>query len=814
MSAEDPKNDTTIEENNQNEANMPVVSPGSTVLYADPGTEDPDADKRSVAVKKLPALLRKSYSKRRLNARILKKLYVPEDRETMRALFVQGANPKKPALYAIPRDALFTKRELKTYKKMVSEIKRQKGRVRLLPLAAVFISILLAVSFVTAFKNPLVKRGIRSVCEYFFQAKCDIGSVNVKLLSASLTVKNLAIGNKNAVMKNLFEAEKIELDFSMIQALRGKFDAQNIEISGMAFNTDRTTSCEIPYKPRFFDEDSEFRQELKTRSNTAIEDLKAQAAELLGGSDVESIVENITSRIQTPEAAQKALSDGEELFEKWKAKPEELKIQIDDFAESVKVVQTFNVQAFNVKSPEDIETLRTELEKINQVIEASKTLKTQADAVVAEVKDDATTLEHIASNVSESAKADIAFARERLTTITGALSNSKALFTNALDTVAYDMLGKYYTYLQRAVSLAAQIKEKSGEVEELQSKLPKKEKKEKKEKKAKRERLEGTTFWYTTEYPSVLVERVFASGPGFSAELSELTNNQNMRNIPTRATGSLSLYGIQHSAGITVDARQKSTAPLLALNYTGSGFTANFDGTRIATKSGVPSLDGTAVLSLGCTADKSGFSMQGAVSLDPLTLTSDGFSNELVTKYYKQALSSVTNMSFGYDLGYIKGSGLYMDLSGNYADQFVNALKSVVMSIGRDAKDAAFARIEAELNATSNEVVLKAKEFLGIEGDIDLQNMRLSDLESLLENKKIEIENRIKEEVNKATEEAKEKATEAVTATMQKAEEQATETIKNAVKDALGTNEEDASNAADAIKNAAGGFLRNLGQRQ
>ena len=42
-------------------------------------------------------------------------------------------------------------------------------------------------------------------------------------------------------------------------------------------------------------------------------------------------------------------------------------------------------------------------------------------------------------------------------------------------------------------------------------------------------------------------------------------------------------------------------------------------------------------------------------------------------------------------------------------------------------------RIQKELNGSSSTVVAKAKEFLGIESDIDIQNMRVSDIQQLLE---------------------------------------------------------------------------------
>ena len=83
-----------------------------------------------------------------------------------------------------------------------------------------------------------------------FGAKTELSSVNVEFLGASITIKNLQQANKNSPMKNLFQADKIEIKFNLTQALRGKFDAENIELSGFAVNTERKTTGELPKKEK------------------------------------------------------------------------------------------------------------------------------------------------------------------------------------------------------------------------------------------------------------------------------------------------------------------------------------------------------------------------------------------------------------------------------------------------------------------------------------------------------------------------------------------------------------------------------------
>ena len=730
-------------------------------------------------VKKLPPMFRKSYSEKSFKNRILKKIYVAEDKERIQKIFEVGANPKRPELLAVRQDSIFSKKEVNFYKKLAKEINAQKGLIKFAPLTAVAVFIITLVTLVGIFKNPLVKKGLKMGLESAFGAKTDIRYVDLGIFSSRLTVKGLAVGNKNQVMKNLFEAEKIELDFNLVQLLRKKIVVQNVECSGMAFNTDRTTSCELPGRKKEAEDESSFANELKAASMAAVEDIKNQAYDLLGGSDVESMLATIRSQVKTPQAVKAAMETSKDLIAKWKAKPDELKAKVDDFGNTIKDLRNLNVSSFNPHDAADWKKLNDYLTKINAAIEKSKQMKTDAQKLVDDVKGDVKTVQDTAVSIKKSAESDIAYAKERLTTITGAIKNADQLFVNAIRSVAYSVIGDYVNkgkyYYYKALEAKAKVdalKPKGG--------------KKKLEKRQGRKRLKGTTFWFNTGYPSLLVERVYASGTGFSAEVNEITNDQDWRGKPTVFNGSLDLKGLSHKANAVFDTRSTSKAPLVTVGYSGSGYKADFNGSRVAVKSGVPSLKGPAVISVELTADPSGFSAGGNVNLDPLTLSSDGFENELVSKYYNVALSAVNNLNVGFKTGYTKTGGLFLDLSGNFGEQFVNSLKAVIMGIGMDAKNAALKKISDEINSSSNEYLAKAKEFLNIEGDIDLQNMRLSDLQGILEKKKAEVEAKLKEKANKAT-------------------DKAVDSLKDKIKGATGSDA-----ASDAAGNAASGAASKL----
>ena len=700
----------------------------------------------TIGVKKLPKVFRKSYSEKKLRAKMLKRIVIPQDRALIEKLFVKGANAKKPELLAIPCDMLFTKKEVAKLKLLAKETKRQ-GRIMLLPVIAVACFLFAIATVIGLFKNVLVKKAIVYGCETAFGAKTDVGSVDLRILDASLTVRNLAVGNKDSVMKNLFEVEDLNLNFNLTQALRGKLYAQNLSVIGVALNTDRTESCELP--GRIVDEEEakrrvqrneEMKALLKERSELALTNLQNQAFDMLGGSDVESIVKNLESQLKSPDLAKSAVTQAEDLVEKWKAKPDEVKEKVEAFSKSVK-----DLQNLDVSSIKDVKTLQETLSKINDVINQSKDLKSYAESLTKDVKTDSSTVQVLSKSVADAVVADKDFMKEKLESTVNALKNGRELLTNALDTVAYSMLGEYYPYVTTAVDYAQKLKSNTL-VQEAAKKA--KESSAASAKKPVRERMKGTTFWYGSEAPAVLIENALVSSDFFTVNVKEITNDQNVRGKPMTMNGTLTLAGITNAVDAVLDARASSTEPLISLGYKGDGCKAFVDGSKIASICGVPSIDGLASIALKASADIDMLSATGSVDLNPVKLSTDGFASEIITKYYRQALETVEAMDIGYLLDFSKLKGLDLSLEGDFADQFASAIKGIAESLGNDAKEEAVKRLNKYINSSSNEYLSRAKEFLGLEGDIDVQNTKMSDIQSLLEKKKSELEAEIKKRAN------------------------------------------------------------------
>lgn len=233
-------------------------------------------------------------------------------------------------------------------------------------------------------------------------------------------------------MKNLFEAQKIEVAFSLTRALRGKFDAQNLEVSGIAFGTERKSSCELPAKAKkekkqkAEQKDSAFMTSLKAKSDSAIENLKSETASMLGGTDVESIVANVQSQLKTQAASEQAVAQSKEMIAKWQSKPAEIKTQVDSFSSSVSELQSLNVS--NIK---DVQSLKNALAKIDSAINQGRNLQKTMTSVSGEIKTDSQTVQSLAASVQEAVKHDTDFATQKLSSAADAFKNAGNIFNSA-----------------------------------------------------------------------------------------------------------------------------------------------------------------------------------------------------------------------------------------------------------------------------------------------------------------------------------------------------------------------------------------------
>ena len=581
---------------------------------------------KSFPAKKLPGILKKNYKANRIEKKLFKKIYVSSDKTLVQSLFEE--NPKKPGCLYIPRDKMIEKIDFKRLKLIAKDLKRQKGSFKLVPFLAVAILIVSAYFAVITFKNPLAKKGLTFIMQKAFGARTDISWVNVQFMRATITIGKLQQANKKSPMKNLFQIEKIEISFNLAELLRGKFDARNIEVSGLALDTDRTYSGELPQESKKESKPNPqveaMLAEINQRKDAAIIAAQKSIEAAFAEYNPVNMIANVRENLKSPEVAKETQTQVEEAIERWNAKPDELKNQVETFADNtntfIKQVDSIMRTDFSkMKNPVEIQNfgtqIKTSIDQVNSLISQSKEMTNSVQGVVADIKNDSLKIKDISVQVTNALKDDTALVKNQLDKITSFnLDTGTKILSNALDSAMYAMVGSYYPYLVQGVNYAMELKAKS-------SNSSKEDQKKAALLQPRHERLSGTNiYWKYDSVPKFLIENIHFSGLGISARGIQISSDMDKRGAPATVTASYQQGETRmHKAQVLVDARTKTSNPLVGVEYLGNNYPLGFSMPYL-------NLDSSTTIAGTIAVEKTGsVSIGGELNMAHLALTADEF---------------------------------------------------------------------------------------------------------------------------------------------------------------------------------------------
>ena len=719
--------------------------------------------------KKIPSLFRKKYTAKKLEKKIYKKLFVPEDKKYVKSLFaeVEKKGSKQIPIYAIPQDKAeaLAKKDMKRLKDLAKQIKKQKGRINFVPLIVTIAFIVAIPVCFTMFKNVIVKKAITVVCENIFEAKCDIEKVDFKFLDSSLKVQKIEIANKNDYMKNLVDIGSITLDFDLGQLLRKRFVADELSVLDVNSGTERKTSGELPPKKEKQIKKKKAKAEKeasKTDFGKILADKKATAANsleqnitgLFSALNPETLMQNFAAQLQTPEISKQVQEQVPQIVAKWQAKPAEIQKTVDDLQKSVNDIMAFDynsVQNNPLKIKEFIETLDSTYKNIDKV-------KNDASGVLNSFNADIAEADGLRKTVQNAVTHDMNFANSEINKIKSLnISDGTKLISGMFENVACDTLGKYYPYAQKGVAYLLELKAK-------QASQPKKEKaaKEKKQKqKYTVKRAPGRDIFYRNDkVPALWIKKMAGSGPNFFAQATDIASNQDIINKPAKVDFNLDLMGLKHTAKLVVDFRTETKEPLVRADYGVKNIPLLIPAEKFGSYPGVPSFDAKcAVDAIVKIFDDEGFEITGKGLLTDLKISTVPFEPEYASKIYSSVMGRINTVRASLTSGFTLSGGLKLLLDSDADVQVLNSLKKEMEAQLAGIKD----NLKAELTKKINEASGGA---LGQFGSLDEIKTKLTGsvtqangYEKQLTQKRAEAEKKMKGQAEDAAKKATQQAT-------------------------------------------------------
>ena len=737
----------------------------------------PPKEIKTFPVKKLPKLFKKTYTQKQLDKKILDKLFIPEDKKYVTSLFKEsGKNKKEVALFSIPADMTFEKKELSRLNNIAAEIKQNKGRIKLLPLIATVAFIAAVIVTLTLTKNLIARKVITSTCESIFEAKCDIDYLNISFIKSTFKMKGWQVANKKQPMKNLFSVDSVTFDFDMNQLLKARFVANELSVLGVDTNTDRKYSGDISAqrlakiqkkkekqakKKAKENEKSAFMISLESKANGAMDTLKDSFTGLFDQYNPEKIMKECAEQLQTPKVSKEVQAQAKALTEKYKAKPDEIKAKLETVKASSDAITNLDVDSLKSNPTKIKETLET----VNELKSNLESLKKDADTALKEVQSDINGIGGLADQIQVAIKNDKGIVDTQINKFTSInLDTGKNFISGTFDSIIYQLLGKYYPYYTKGVSMLMEAKNKNKD-------KPKKEKKQK----MTIERAEGRNVTYKTDSaPQFWIKKAAGSGPSFAFDATDLTNNMELTGKPAVANVTASLFNIDHKAKITVDTRESSKEPLLLANYNCDKLSLAYPSSKMGSIPGVPGIDSSKtqldfILKI---FENDGFNLSGTGFFTELELSAPSFEPAFISTIYANTLEKIRSMKLGVQAGYTQSAGIDLKLNTDVDKQFINAFTAEMTNQLGVIKEKIETELFAKINEYTNGALGEINNFNDISDKLNGYKKNIDELYAKVDAKRKELEDatlgKAKAAADDAVNSAKDKAKDAAKSGLKK----------------------------------------------
>lgn len=719
--------------------------------------------------KKLPKLLRKKYSQKKFERKLLKRIYIPRDREFIASYFMPVEGAKKPCVM-IPNDRIFTKQELVRLKILSKEIRKQKGRVKLIPLVAVVSVIVVMVSAVLIFKDPLIKKGLQSAMEAAFGAKVDIAYLHLGILDSNFTIRGLEVANRNNTMKNLFEIGRLTVDFDLIELLKKRFVSDEMSVTDVRVNTDRKTDGALPEKPKKTPNPriEQVKSQVTEFASAKTEVLKNSITDIFSDYNPETVLSNFYSKLSTPELVTEIEKDMQVLISSWKVVPDELKTSVNKVIADGQAVVNFDWNS--IKS--DPAQVRAILATLKSVTDNTTSLYKESEKTMNMLQRDVKQVQTMTNNVQKAITSDFNLISKEVNKITSfsIKDDGMNMLTASFEKIVADLFGKYYPVFQEALVY----------VQDLSAKSAAKKAAEAEKERTAIQRYAGRTIEYRKDnIPTFLIKKMHGSGAdgnfSLSLDVTDISSDMTKWGKPASLSGMVGHGQMSDSFSGTLDLRDNRPGDLVELNYNGVGYPVDMTLSGDAAIPGVPTGKGIGAFSARITANETGkFSIGGVVNLEPVSFRTASFEPAYAYDLYSRALAMFTAVRAGVTLDYSPETKLSLSVDSDIDRRFMQVLNQLF--------NEELAKVKQQVTVTAQKVLdegtAKVKERFGDFDDLkslmDEQINRLESYKKELEKKYREGEERLKVLV----EEAKNAANKAAQDALKGANDAAQEALK------------------------------------
>ncbi len=480
--------------------------------------------------KKLNKILRKKYTEKKFRKKILSRLFLEDEKKSVLDFY------RLEEGFYLPSET-DDRKKIKELNRIAKTIKNNSGALGIGKTGALAAVVILAILFSLFLKNPLAEKGLEKALEAAFKAESEIDSLSLSLLKGDISFKALRVTDRETPDKNLFETGRAEINIRMKEALKGKFNAEKIELEYFAIDTDRKNRGKV------FDKEEQKASEKKSR-------LPSFKAPEITEDSVKKLIEENLNSLSTPSELAKIRESYEDTKNEIKTGLNSTENQLESLEKTAD-----EVKKTKINSPLEVDKIKKLTNDINSAIKTADSILEEIEETGDKFKSAQKLAVSGKSIIGTAAEKDFAFLSEKLNPAQS--FDLKEYMRNYIMESFAPFLKKY----EKAFSIAEKLKKEKGKKAET----------------VKVKRGRNIYFPVTNNKPRFLIEKTsgsFVDGKReYSMMIDSITNNQDLAGKPTEFTLAYS----KNNENISIEgyfdnreAREKNSS--VKLNLPGADF--------------------------------------------------------------------------------------------------------------------------------------------------------------------------------------------------------------------------------------------------
>ncbi|MDR2543702.1 MAG: hypothetical protein LBC80_09700 [Treponema sp.] len=404
---------------------------------------------------KIPSTFKKPIKKKTFERNFAKFIEHPVDKKFFVSSFeLKNITVKKKSIDCYVICDGITKENAKKLKSLLKVIKQnRKGPINYIPLTFASILISAIVIFFLVFANPLLGRALEKGLEAVFEAKADVENFRLSLIKFEISMSSITVANRERPMTNLFQMGETTIRLRPEAVLRGKVYIDDIIVPDIRFGTPRTVSGSIgPLRERPAKQPLEF---------PPLVDLK--------NFDAMALLNQEYDKLNTPKLLDEITEAYSEILLKWQEQIETTKQQTEELRSAAAPLQSLNINNFNIRDPQTINTVRAAITDINNMVSTAQTAASHAGTLISGVEDDIALARLLESNARNAITDDLNFFRSFIDLNSG---TAYSLLESVIMDMLTDTASEYIEYGLIAVEALQKIKEVTSSGAEKPEKEP------------------------------------------------------------------------------------------------------------------------------------------------------------------------------------------------------------------------------------------------------------------------------------------------------------------------------------------------------